>query len=360
MNALQRNLNILEDIQERSGAKILLALKGFSTTPTFNMISNSLKGICASSLHEAKLGKEFFKGEIHSYSPAYKDNEINTIIDVSDTIIFNSINQWSKYKDLLRDGKKFGIRINPEHSEAGIAIYDPCSPDSRLGIKSYNIDQLDWKNLSGIHMHNLCQNGVQSLERTLEVVEKKCKDLLHHIDWFNVGGGHHLTHPDYDVDRLVILIKKFQEKYNLQMILEPGEAVVFQTGILMTRVLDIIPGNIENAILDFSVPCHTPDVIEMPYRPEIEFAAQKDILSYNYILGGVSCLAGDTLGFYSFSEPLEVGQIIELKDMSQYTMVKSTTFNGIPLPSVVLVSDNGEKQEVVQSFGYDDFKSRLV
>jgi len=359
-DAIERNLKIIDIIQNKSGAKVLLALKCFATTATFPIINKTLKGVCSSSLHEAKLGKEYFGKEIHAYSPGYREDEINEINEISDYIIFNSINQWNKYKHICKPTKNYGVRINPEHSESEILIYNPCASDSRLGIKSNEIKNLDFNIISGAHMHNLCQNGVDSLERTLQAIEKKYSKLLHHISWFNAGGGHFLTHPDYDIDKLIGLLKDFQKKYDLQIYLEPGEAIVWQTGILMATVLDIIPGEIENVILDISVTCHMPDVLEMPYRPEIENGRAKDVLPYNYNLGGVSCLAGDTLGCYSFAKPLTIGQTIELKDMSQYTMVKTTTFNGIRLPSVALVSNNNNTQQTVQEFGYADFKSRLV
>jgi len=359
-DAIERNLEIIDRIQTESRAKVLLALKGFATVATFPILKKVLKGVCTSSLHEAKLGRECFGNEIHTYSPAYKGNEIDEINTISNSIIFNSINQWEKYKHIYKPNKKYGIRINPEHSETNVDIYNPCSAESRLGMKANQLDQLDLGKLSGAHMHSLCQNGADSLERTLEIVEKNFSKLLNHISWFNAGGGHFLTHPDYDIEKLVTILNRFQKKYDLQVYLEPGEAIVWKTGILMSTVLDIIPGEVNNAILDTSVTCHMPDVLEMPYRPEIENAADKNVYPYNYNLGGVSCLAGDTLGCYSFQKPLKIGQTIELNDMSQYTMVKSTTFNGIQLPSVVLVSTKNNTQEIVQKFSYTDFKSRLV
>jgi carboxynorspermidine decarboxylase len=360
MDALKRNLIILDDIQKNSGAKILLALKGFATQATFPLINKYLKGICASSLHEAMFGKKHFGSEVHTFSPSFRTDRFEKIENISDYLIFNSISQWNKYKDHCSPNTKCGIRINPENSESGTKIYDPCSPDSRLGIKKNMVTDLDLKKISGAHFHNLCQNGVDSLERTLKVVEENFSSLLHHIEWLNIGGGHFLTHPKYNLKKLIELLSTFQKKYDLQIYMEPGEAVVWQTGILYSTVLDIIPGEKSNVILDTSVTCHMPDVLEMPYRPEIEKAGKENEYKHNYILGGTSCLAGDTLGLYSFKDKLTVDQHIEINDMSQYTMVKSSTFNGINLPSIVLVSNGGKRQEIVKTFGYEDFESRLV
>jgi len=330
--ALENNLKILADVQDRSGAKVLAALKAFSMWSTADLFKKYLSGTCASGLHEALLGRECYGGELHVFSAAYKQDDLTQLCEFADHIVLNSFSQLEHFSSLLSVAKKarsqlhIGLRINPEHSEGEVELYDPCASCSRLGI---TLDQFSEKNLSlidGLHFHTLCEHGVDALERTLAVVEEKFGSYLHAMRWVNFGGGHHITKPDYDRERLIALIRAFAEKYSVQVYIEPGEALAIHTGVLVAEVLDITQNQKQLAILDTSATCHMPDVLEMPYRPDIRGAGFEGEKRHNYRLGGMTCLAGDVINDYSFDEPLKRGQRLVFDDMAHYTMVKTTTF----------------------------------
>jgi carboxynorspermidine decarboxylase len=356
---LKKNLEVLKSVQETSGAKIILALKGFSMFSTFPLIGEYLAGTAASSLDEARLGREEFGGEVHVCAPAYRDDEFEELLKYADHIVFNSVTQWRKFREkALSSPKKIecGLRINPEHSEVKVALYDPCAPGSRLGIRKDQIDPGELEGITGLHFHTLCELNSDSLERTLKAVEEKFSSILQKVDWVNFGGGHHITREDYDLDLLSKLIRDFRTKYGVEVYLEPGEAIALNTGFLVASVLDIVD---QVAILDTSAACHMPDVLEMPYRPEIEGAGKPGEKAHTYRLGGLSCLAGDVIGEYSFPEPLEVGSRVTFKDMAHYTMVKNNTFNGVRLPSIAVYDPERDEVTVIRRFGYEDYRSRL-
>lgn len=359
---IEQNLKILDYVQKEAGCKILLALKGFACWKLFPLISKYLSGVSASSLNEALLGKEEFGKEVHIYAPAYSDTDFTEIIKVVDHINFNSVNQWLLFKDkCLEFNIKAGIRINPEHSEVKTRIYDPCAPFSRLGITYKNfIKSLDaFEGISGIMFHNLCELNSDSLERTLNKVEERFGFYFKNIKWINFGGGHHITRKDYDVERLIRIIKSFKEKYPLEVYLEPGEAIALNTGVLISSVLDVFENEMNIAILDTSATAHMPDVLEMPYRPEIKYAGLPGEKSYTYRLGGLTCLAGDVIGDYSFDAPLKRGDKLIFGDMAHYTMVKNTTFNGINLPAIYIYNSENRELKLIKKFGYLDYKNRL-
>ncbi|MEK9199573.1 MULTISPECIES: carboxynorspermidine decarboxylase [Bacillales] len=358
---LLRNLEILKSVQDRTGCDILLALKGFSMFSTFPMVRQYLKGITSSSLFEARLGYEEFGKEVHAYAPAYAEHEIDEYLKYVDHIVFNSFDQLNKYKEKVQSLDKhvsIGLRVNPGYSEVETPLYDPCYINSRLGIPvdSFRPDQLD--GVEGIHFHAMCEQGSDVLERILVHFEEKYGEYLHQMKWINFGGGHHITREDYDVDKLVSLINYMQEKYDVKVILEPGEAIALNTGYLVTTVLDVVKNGMEIAILDTSATCHMPDVLEMPYRPQIIGASTPNDKPYTYRLGGMTCLAGDVIGDYSFDEPLKAGDKIVFTDMAHYTMVKNHMFNGVNLPSICLYNED-EGVKVVRQFGYEDYRNRL-
>ncbi|MBE8717920.1 carboxynorspermidine decarboxylase [Cellvibrio polysaccharolyticus] len=363
--AVERNLQILHRVQQESGAKVLAALKAFSCWSLAPLIGKYVSGTCASGLHEARLGFEEFGGEVHCYSAAYKEDDLKEILKIADHVLFNSFSQWERFKPLamaareLRPQLQFGLRINPEHSEGDVPIYDPCAPCSRMGIplSQFRDDLLD--GISGLHFHTLCQQDVPPLARTVKAVEEKFGQWLPQMDWVNFGGGHHISREDYQVDELIQLVKEFSGRYGVQVYLEPGEAVAIHSGVLVTEVLDLTWNTMPQAILDTSATCHMPDVLEMPYRADVLEAGLPDEKAYTYRLGGMTCLAGDVIGDYSFEQPLAVGQRLMFDDMAHYTMVKTTTFNGINLPAIALWDSRTDELRVVREFGYDDFKNRL-
>jgi carboxynorspermidine decarboxylase len=369
--AVEDNLKILNRVQRESGAKVLGALKAFSCWSLAPLLREYLSGTCASGLHEACLGREEFGGEVHCYSAAYKESELVEILKIADHVIFNSFSQWAVFKSLAltaqqeRPELQFGIRINPEHSEGEVPLYDPCAPCSRMGVtiaqfeKALHDDPALMDGISGLHFHTLCQQDLPPLQRTLSAVEEKFGQYFNRIQWINFGGGHHITREDYQVDDLIVMIKEFRARHQLQVYLEPGEAVAIRSGILVTEVLDITWNGMAQAILDTSATCHMPDVLEMPYRADIFGAGTPDELDYTYRLGGMTCLAGDVIGDYSFSQPLQVGQRLMFEDMAHYTMVKATTFNGINLPSIAIWDSRTDELEIIRTFGYQDFKTRL-
>lgn len=359
---LEANCRLMADIQERTGCKVILATKSFAMFSLFPVIRKYITGTTASGLYEARLGHEEFGGEVHVYSPAFRENEIDAVLDVADHISFNSLSQWRLFrKRIAAHPRKVscGLRINPEYSEVEFAIYNPCAAGSRLGIKAGDLSEADLEGIEGLHFHSLCEQNSDALERTLQAVEKKFGHLLHRMKWVNFGGGHHITRPDYDVDLLCSLVNGFKNRYGVQVYLEPGEAVVYHTGWLVATVLDITHNTMPIGILDISATAHTPDVLEMPYRPDIEGADFPGRLGYNYRLGGLTCLAGDVFGDYSFPEPLAIGDKLAFRDMAQYTMVKSTMFNGVPLPSIAIWHPDRQELQMVKSFGYNDYKERL-
>jgi carboxynorspermidine decarboxylase len=359
---LENNLKILDSVQKRTGAKILLAQKGFAMFYFYPLIRKYLKGVCSSGLNEARLGYEEFGGEVHTYSPAFREEEFKEIARISGHVVFNSFSQLEKFLPLLRkynSAAEAGIRINPEQSETETAIYDPCRPLSRLGVTASNFREDLLEGITGLHFHTLCENNADSLERTLSAVEEKFGKYLSRIKWVNFGGGHHITRDDYDIDLLCRLITDFKNKYEVEVYLEPGEAVALNTGVLVSSVLDIVDNNGKVAILDVSAQTHMPDVIEMPYRPMILGSGEKDEKKHSYILGGTSCLAGDIIGEYSFDSPLKPGDRLVFTDMAHYSMVKTTTFNGVPLPAIAACSSKNGIYKIIKEFGYKDFKGRL-
>jgi len=362
---LIKNLEILKSVINRTNCKILLAQKAFSMYSLYPLIGKYLHGTAASGLHEARLGYEEMGGEVHIHSPVYRPNDFDEILDICDVIVFNSFNEWQKYREkamqakIKRSNMRFGIRINPEHSTQPNPLWDPCAKGSRLGttIDNFKPDLLE--GISGIHFHTLCEQNSDALAATLEAVETRFGQYLHNMEWINFGGGHHITREDYDIDTLVSCIKRFQEKYNLEVYLEPGEAVAFNAGFLVASVVDIIESKGKhNAFLDASAACHIPEILSFRYRVDVLNAGEANEKKHTYTLAAPTCLSGDVFGEYSFDEPLKVNGRVIFTDSATYTMVKNNTFNGVRLPSIVIARQNGEL-DIVKEFGYSDFKSRL-
>ena len=364
---LIRNLEILRRVREEAGCKILLAQKAFSAFAVYPLIAQYLDGVTASGIYGAKLGYEEmakpFGRENHIFSPAYPEKDIDEILSICDHIVFNSPKQWAKFRERVRSSERYiqaGIRINPQYSEIDTAIYDPCSVGSRLGstLERFTDDMSLVEGIDGLHFHTMCEQGADVLERTLPYVEDRFGFMLEKIKWLNFGGGHHITRPDYDVDLLISLIKRIKQRWGVEVYLEPGEAVALNAGWLVTTVLDTFENGCNIAITDASAACHMPDVLEMPYRPEIIGAGKAGEKPHSYRLGGNTCLAGDVIGDYSFDKPLCEGDRLVFCDMSIYSMCKNNTFNGIPLPSIYLNKKDGSV-ELIKKFGYEDFRSRL-
>ncbi len=371
--ALEHNLKILNEVQTKSGAKILHALKAFSMHALAQHTNNYLSGCCVSGLNEALLAKEFYTGEIHVFSPAYKEKDLVQLLEFCHHVIFNSCSQLEKFAALCQAAKSkrpelhFGLRINPEHSEGEYAMYDPCAKKSRLGITlqqlQTHLQSATFKQafalISGFHFHTLCEQGFEPLDRTIDAFEQKFSGYFPQLSWLNFGGGHHITRSEYNREGLIRKLNHFAQKHQLALYLEPGEAVAIGTGVLISEVLDIGFNELPQMILDTSATCHMPDVLEMPYRPVITGSATLNEKPYNYRLGGPSCLAGDVIGDYSFDAPLKVGDRIMFEDMAHYTMVKTTTFNGVNLPSIAIWNSHTNTLKLQRSFGYEDFKNRL-
>ncbi|WP_379971035.1 carboxynorspermidine decarboxylase [Ectobacillus sp. sgz5001026] len=358
---LKKNLELMNSVQERTGCSILLALKGFSMYSVFPLVGQYLKGITASSLFEARLGYEKMGKEVHAFAPAYVEQEFDELLSYCDHIVFNSFSQWNKYKEKVQQSPKkieCGLRVNPEYSEIEVPLYNPCSPYSRFGVTLANLKPEDLDGIDGIHFHTMCEQNSDTLERTIKVVEEKFGEYMKKMKWINFGGGHHITRPDYDVEKLVRTIQYVQDKFDVQVYLEPGEAVALNTGYLVATVEDIVNNGMDIAILDTSATCHMPDVIEMPYRPNIIDAGKPNEYAYTYRLGGLTCLAGDVIGDYSFKEPLKPGDRLVFCDMAHYTMVKNHMFNGVNLPSIARFNEE-EGIQVVKQFKYEDYASRL-
>lgn len=400
--ALQRNTAILREVADQAGCKVALALKGFSCWKAFPYIKKNLDGCCASGLWEAKLANEHFGKHIITYSPAYDDEDIDQLLEITHHLDFNSLSQWFRFREKIFTHPRFisgevvcGLRINPEHSTGQTPIYDPCVPGSRLGITADHLLDADLTGISGLHFHTLCEQNSPDLETTLKAVDEKFGDLLRskQITYLNMGGGHWITKPFYDRERLIHLVKQAKEAYGVEVWLEPGEAVAIHTGVLRATVMDVFESaGHKLAILDISATAHMPDVIEMPYRPDVFLAEKSETKdqnpetvspavnlegehyylaeypqspalplsksSHTYRLGGPTCLAGDVVGDYGFHRELKVGDVLVFDDMAHYTMVKTTTFNGVKHPSIALLHENGEI-ETIRTFDYSDFRDRL-
>ncbi|ATX81300.1 carboxynorspermidine decarboxylase [Mariprofundus ferrinatatus] len=354
------NLKVLKLVQEQSGCKIILALKGFAMWSTFELIKQYLHGCTASSLWELKLSDEKFGAENHIYSAAYREDEFDEICSMAGHIVFNSVNQWQLFgPKALAAGISCGIRVNPGISEVATDLYNPCFSGSRLGVRPEHLKGKDLSGIEGLHAHALCENLADSSVALIDAFEAKFADYIPNLKWVNFGGGHLMTHKDYDVKKLVERIKAFKEKWSVEVYLEPGGAIGWRTGPLITSVLDIVPTDqLPVAILDISATAHMPDVLEMPYRPAISSAGEANEKEHTYRLGGTSCLAGDVIGDYSFDTPLEIGSRLIFEDMIHYTMVKTTMFNGVRHPDIGIWRKNGEF-ELVRRFSYEDFRDRL-
>lgn len=356
---LRKNTALLRKIQEQTGCKILLAQKAFSMFSAYPFIRDDLTGTTASGLFEAKLGRKHFGKEVHAFSPAYTQEDFTQLLDIADHIVFNSFGQWHKYRAQVESAPRHiscGIRINPGYAEVETDLYNPCIPGSRMGVPLEQMEELD--GLEGIHFHTMCEQNSDVLERTLNHLLPKFDPWLKQCKWVNFGGGHHITRPDYDIDCLLRCIDRVQSKYGVQVYLEPGEAVALNAGYLVASVLDIVHNGMDIAILDASAACHMPDVLEMPYRPHIIGSGTAGEKVHTYRLAGNTCLAGDVIGDYSFDHPLQSGDKLVFCDMAIYSMVKNNTFNGVPLPDILMYHEDG-RMELVKRFGYRDFEERL-
>lgn len=354
---VEANLQILKEVSDRSGAKVLAALKAFSMFSLAPLVRQYLPGTCASGIFEARLAREEYGGEVATFCAGYKDSDIDEIIALSDHVIFNSPAQKDRFLAKCQAaGVQVGLRINPEYSVGEVAKYDPSAPCSRLGTPISQLTQEALNGVDGIHIHTLCEQGVKPLMHVWSAVEYKLMPYINQLKWLNFGGGHHITREDYDRDVLIFLLKDIRTKYDIEVIIEPGEAIALDAGILVGEVLDTFANDKQIAITDISATCHMPDVIEAPYRPallgEVEHGA-------TYRLGGPSCLAGDVIGDYTWPEPLQIGQRFAFLDQAHYSMVKTNTFNGVPLPSIALWDSRSDDLKMVREFTYEDFKGRL-
>lgn len=363
---LKDNLAILSSVKTRTGCRILLALKCFAMHAVFPLLAEALDGVCASSPHEARLGREAFGGEVHTFAAGYAEADIEALCETSDHIVFNSVAQLNRFRPTVQSlaaaaGRtiELGVRINPEHSEGAVPIYDPCAPGSRLGIRRAHLAAGDLAGVTGLHWHNLCEQDADCLARTITAVEDGFADIIGRMRYVNFGGGHHITRPGYDLDLLVRLVNRFRDRWGVAVYLEPGEAVALNTGYLVARVLDVVQADMPVVIMDAAVPCHMPDVIEMPYRPHVIGSAPPGEKAWTCRIGGPSCLAGDVAGEYAFDAPLTAGDRLVFTDMAIYSMVKTNTFNGIRLPSIYRYQPDTDTLALVRAFGYENFKNRL-
>lgn len=359
---LAANLAKLDLVQRRTGAKIILAFKGFAMWRLFPQIRQVLPGATASSLDEARLAREEFGGEVHVYCPAYREDEFAEMLGYADHLVFNSFNQWQQFRERVAACSRpisCGIRVNPQYSEVEVDLYNPCGRYSRLGVTRDQFRPEQLAGISGLHFHALCEQNSDALAGTLAAFHEKFGEFMAGMQWLNLGGGHHITRPDYDLDLLCRLIDDAQQRYGVQVYLEPGEAIALNIGVLVATVLDIVENEIKIAILDTSAATHMPDVLEMPYRPHLFGAGEPGQYPHTYRLGGLSCLAGDIIGDYSFAQPLKPGQRLIFGDMAHYTMVKNTTFNGVRLPSIAIYDPAADQLEVVRRFSYEDYRNRL-
>jgi carboxynorspermidine decarboxylase len=367
LELLRKNLERLALVQREAGVKVLLALKGFSMFSTFGLVREYLSGCCASGLNEALLAYHEFGKEVHVYAPAFKPKEMEQILPIANHISFNSLAQWRKFRPMIeaaraagKNAPSPGIRVNPEHSEVEVSLYDPCSPGCRLGIRADSLEGEDLSGIEGLHFHALCEQGSDVLERVVGAVEKRFPKLIEQVDWINMGGGHHISRSDYDLERLIRVLKTFKARWGKEHVyLEPGEAVGLNTGYLIAEVQDIVPTNPPTAILDLSASAHMPDTMEMPYRPHIFGGGMPGEFAHEYKMGGMTCLAGDVLSGFSFPQPLEIGQRLVFSDMAHYTMVKTTTFNGVHHPDIAIYDPAKKEYRVVRRFRYEDFRDKL-
>lgn len=360
--ALRRNLAVIGRLREGSGARVLLALKAFACFHFFPLMRGQLDGVAASSPDEARLGADLFGGAVHFCAPAWRPADFGAILGLADHLVFNSLGQWDRFRPAAAAADRpvsCGLRLNPEHSEVATALYDPCAPGSRLGVTAAALAGRFPEGLEGLHFHTLCETGAAALERTLAAVEQRFAPWLGRVRWVNFGGGHHLTRDGYDRARLVRLVRAFRARWGVEVFLEPGEAVVLDTGWLTATVLEVVRNEVDIAILDVSAAAHMPDVIEMPYRPPLAGAAAPGVHPCRYRLAGPSCLAGDVIGDYSFPAPLRPGARLFFGDMAHYTMVKNNTFNGLRLPSIAAADPEAGTLRVLRQFGYGDYRARL-
>lgn len=363
-DVVRRNCELLDTVQQRTGAKILLALKAFALPALFPLIRSYLHGVCASGPIEARLGREEFGREVHTYAPAYTERQMERVVRYSDHILFNSIRQWQSHRHVIEGAERdieAGLRVNPGHAEVEIDLYNPCLPGSRFGLGPEDLKGVDLTGITGLHFHALCEQNADVLVRVLESFEQRFGEVIDTMQWLNFGGGHHITRADYDVDLLCETIIDFRRRHNnIPVYLEPGEAVVLNGGVFVTTVLDTIYNGMDIAIADCSAETHLPDVLAMPYRPHIVGSGQPGERMHTYRLGGISCLAGDVIGDYSFATPLEPGQQLVLTDMALYSFVKNTTFNGVELPAIYTCSLERKAPTLVKSFDYEDFLRRIA
>lgn len=358
---LRRNLEILARVRQQADCTVLLALKGFAMFSTFALCRRYLDGVCASGPLEARLGAEHFGGQVHVYAPAYSQQDIDEVVRHADHVIFNSFAQWRRFGPRVAAAPReiqCGLRVNPGYSEVAVELYNPCAPNSRLGIPAEQFEGQDLTGIRGLHFHCLCEQGADTLQRTVAVFVERFAKYFDGLAWVNFGGGHHITRPGYDVEALIALVRDFRRRFGLRVILEPGEAIALNAGVLVATVLDVLHSGMDIAILDTSATAHMPDVLEMPYRPVVAGAGQAGEFPHTYRLGGQTCLAGDVIGDYSFPRPLAAGDRVVFLDMAHYTMVKSTMFNGIRLPAIAVRQEDGTLH-VVRQFGYEDYAGRL-
>jgi carboxynorspermidine decarboxylase len=365
LGALERNLRVLADVASRADCAILLALKGFAQWATFPLVRKYLAGATSSSVAEARLAREELGGEVHAYAPAWSESELAELVTLADHVVFNSPAQWRRGRPIIERARaggralSCGLRLNHEHQEVEVALYDPAGPCSRLGTTAANVRRADLEGLDGLHFHSLCQAGADALERALAAFEGRFGALIPGMTWVNFGGGHHITRPDYDRDKLVRLVRDFRARWGVKVYLEPGEAVALGAGVLVASVMDTFHNGMDIAIVDASATAHMPDVLEMPYRPVIVDAADPGVKPHTYRLGGMTCLAGDVIGDYSFDRPLVPGDKLVFLDMAHYTMVKTTTFNGVKHPSIAVHDPATRRITVTRRFGYRDYRDRL-
>ncbi len=366
LGALEANLVVLRDVMHQTGCTILLALKGFAQWSTFPLVRRYLAGATSSSIAEARLAREELGGEVHAYAPAYSDGEMSELVTLADHIVLNSPSQWRRHRPAIEAARRAGrsistgLRVNHEHQEVEVALYDPAGACSRLGTTRANLRSTDLDGIDGLHFHTLCQVNSDALERAVAAFEQKFGQLIPRMKWVNFGGGHHITRPDYDRPRLVRILREFRARWNdIPVYLEPGEAVALGTGVLVASVMDTFHNGMDIAILDTSATAHMPDVLEMPYRPVIVDAGEPGQRAFTYRLGGMTCLAGDVIGDYSFDRRLEPGDKLVFLDMAHYTMVKTTTFNGVRLPSIATHDPATRTVTVHRRFGYPDYRDRL-
>jgi carboxynorspermidine decarboxylase len=360
--AVRRNLAVLKDVRDRANAKVLLALKAFSMWSLADLVGEYLDGVCASGLWEARLAREHYRGELTTYSPAYRRDDLPEVLRLSDTVIFNSPAQLARFAGAISrardEGEVFelGLRLNPEHSECEVTRYDPCQTGSRLGFPVSQLRPEHLEGVDGLHIHALCEQGFEPLRRIWESLEPKLEGVLAQLKWLNLGGGHHITRADYQREDLIAFLRQISDRHGIEVYLEPGEAIALDAGILVGEVLDTFDNSMPVAITDVSATCHMPDVIEAPYRPAMLNESQEGVAVR---LGGPSCLAGDIIGDYVFPAPPAPGARIAFLDQAHYSMVKTNTFNGVPLPAIALWNSETDALRLVRRFDYADFRDRL-